>query len=86
MRLKPLSSIDLGGRIRQCLEGVERIQALFDAPAENAPGIVVDDCVQIYTRAIDEAKNAGMDVPKLVGARGSNPDLWLRWVDAESRS
>src|SRR5690606_17112398 len=47
-------------------------------------GIVVDDGVEVHTSAIDKAKNAGVDVPKLVGARCPNADRWLRWINTAS--
>ncbi len=62
------------------MERIEWIQSLFDTPAENVAGEVVDHGVQVDARAIDEPDDTRVDVPVLVGALGADANLRLRRV------
>src|SRR3990172_5992232 len=58
----------------QDLAGRRGFEAVADGPGQDLPGGVVDDGVEVGPGPVEEAHDGGIDMPDLVGPRGSNAE------------
>ncbi len=58
------------------------IESCGDLPGEDAAGVIVDYRVQVGATRVEKADHGRVNVPDLVGARGSNPHLGAGGMDA----
>jgi hypothetical protein len=60
------------GSGEQNLGGGGGVEGGRDLPTQDAAREVVDHCVQIGSAAVEQPDHGGVDVPELIGTRGSN--------------
>ena len=58
-------------------------ERLGDSPRQDPSREVVDHSVQIGAGPVQQANDSGVDMPHLIGSRGSKPDLGFHGVHAE---
>jgi len=71
--------------MEDCHRGRDR-EVLRDPPGKNFPGKnftreVVDHCVQVHLRAIEQSDDRHVDVPELIGLRSRHSILWVCGVN-----
>ena len=61
------------------------IEASTDGPGEDLPREVVNDGVDVRLGAVEQLEDRDVDVPDLIGARGTNADGGFCGVNAKTR-
>jgi len=66
--------------LEQDRKSVRRVEFLRDSPCENSTREVVDHGVEVRVPAIDQPDYTRVDMPNLVGRRGTNAESRFFWV------
>ena len=77
---------DVTRGVQKHQESVPGIEALAYSPGKNPTGEVVDYRMNVRSSPVKEPNHTGVDMPKLIGHRRSNTDLWLFGMDSPARS